>query len=392
MVGKSFALLDKFIRQGELTVTDHRGGSRTFGSGTPRAALRLNAPSALAVMMRNPRLKLGESYMDQLWDITAGSLHDVLTILRNNLETAAMGSQHRHPLKALLTSWNTIAASRRNVSHHYNLDEPLFRACLDATMHYSCAYFRDPDMSLEEAQRAKSELIAGKLNLRPGHRILDIGCGWGSLALHLARNHDVSVTGLTLSSEQFRVAKETARAQGFADRVRFRLEDYREHRGTYDRIVSVGMFEHVGKQNMRRFFDAVRQRLADDGVALLHTIGSTDPPAPVNPWIRRYIFPGGYIPSLSDIAPVVESAGLVTADIEVWRRHYAFTLREWNRRFQNVRAEFVESKGERFCRMWEFYLVISQTAFELGDLVVLQWQLAKNNQAVPITRDYLYSN
>ena len=389
---QSFALLQKFVRRGELTVIDHKGERHIFGTGEPRAAIRLNTPSAFGVMARNPELKLGETYMDGLWDVAEGTLHDVLTLLRINLEAAIAGGGRWRPLRALLSSLNGIAASRRNASHHYDLDEPLFRACLDKTMHYSCAYFRDRGMTLEEAQHAKSEHIAAKLHLRPGHRVLDIGCGWGSLAMHLAEHHDVRVTGLTLSAEQLRVARETATGRGLDNQVEFLLQDYREHPETYDRIVSVGMFEHVGKQNVQRFFDSVRQALTDKGVALLHTIGSRNPPEPVNPWIRRYIFPGGYIPSLSDIAPAVERAGLVTTDIEVLRTHYAFTLKEWNRRFQGARNRFVESKGERFCRMWEFYLVICQTAFEVGDLVVLQWQLARHNEAVPITRDYLYDD
>ncbi|MDE0061563.1 MAG: cyclopropane-fatty-acyl-phospholipid synthase [Gammaproteobacteria bacterium] len=389
---QSFALFQKLVRRGELTVIDHKGERHIFGTGEPRAAIRLNTPSAFGVMARNPELKLGETYMDGLWDVAEGTLHDVLTLLRINLEAAIAGGGRWRPLRALLSSLNGIAASRRNASHHYDLDEPLFRACLDKTMHYSCAYFRDRGMTLEEAQHAKSEHIAAKLHLRPGHRVLDIGCGWGSLAMHLAEHHDVRVTGLTLSAEQLRVARETAAGRGLDNQVEFLLQDYREHPETYDRIVSVGMFEHVGKQNVQRFFDSVRGALTDKGVALLHTIGSKNPPEPVNPWIRRYIFPGGYIPSLSDIAPAVERAGLVTTDIEVLRRHYAFTLKEWNRRFQGARNRFVESKGERFCRMWEFYLVICQTAFEVGDLVVLQWQLARHNEAVPITRDYLYDD
>lgn len=389
---QSFALFQKFVRRGELTVIDHKGERHIFGTGEPRAAIRLNTPSAFGVMARNPELKLGETYMDGLWDVAEGTLHDVLTLLRINLEAAIAGGGRWRPLRALLSSLNGVAASRRNASHHYDLDEPLFRACLDKTMHYSCAYFRDRGMTLEEAQHAKSEHIAAKLHLRPGHRVLDIGCGWGSLAMHLAEHHDVRVTGLTLSAEQLRVARKTATGRGLDNQVEFLLQDYREHPETYDRIVSVGMFEHVGKQNVQRFFDSVRQALTDKGVALLHTIGSRNPPEPVNPWIRRYIFPGGYIPSLSDIAPAVERAGLVTTDIEVLRTHYAFTLKEWNRRFQGARNRFVESKGERFCRMWEFYLVICQTAFEVGDLVVLQWQLARHNEAVPITRDYLYDD
>ena len=392
MSQQSFALLEKFVRRGELTVIDHAGERHTFGAGEPGAAIRLNTPSAFSVMARNPELMLGEAYMDGLWDVAEGTLHEVLTLLRINLETAIAAGGRLQPLRALLSSLNGLAASRRNASHHYDLDEPLFRACLDEAMHYSCAYFRDRGMTLEQAQHAKSEHIAAKLHLRPGHRVLDIGCGWGSLAMHLAEHHDVRVTGLTLSAEQLRVAREAAASRGLGNRVEFLLQDYREHPETYDRIVSVGMFEHVGKQNVQRFFDSVRQGLTDKGVALLHTIGSRNPPTPVNPWIRRYIFPGGYIPSISDIAPAVERAGLVSADIEVLRRHYAFTLKEWNRRFQKARGGFVESKGERFCRMWEFYLVICQTAFEVGDLVVLQWQLARDNEAVPITRDYLYEN
>lgn len=388
---QSFALLEKFIRRGELTVIDHAGERHTFGNGKPHAVLRLNTRSAWRVIVRNAQMNLGKTYMDGLWDVADGTLHDLLTLLRINLEARVAGPRRWHPVQSLLTSWNGLTASRRNVSHHYDLDEPLFRAILDREMHYSCAYFREPDLSLDEAQRAKCEHIAAKLNLRPGHRVLDIGCGWGSLAMYLARNHDVSVTGLTLSAEQLRVARDTVRSRGLQDQVQFLLQDYREHENNYDRIVSVGMFEHVGKQNVQRFFDSVNRLLVADGVALLHTIGSKNPPSPLNPWIRRHIFPGGYIPTLSDIAPAVERSGLVTADIEVLRRHYALTLKEWNSRFQSVRTRFADSKSERFCRMWEFYLVICQTAFEVGDLVVLQWQLARDNEAVPITRDYLYT-
>ena len=383
-------ILEKFIQRGRLTVIDHEGGRRTFGEGEPTAAWRLNRSSTFPRILRNPLLNLGETYMDGEWDVAEGTLHGLLTILRANLESNVTGRRWLDPFRAVLRSWNGLAASRRNVSHHYDLDEPLFRACLDTDMHYSCAYFTDPQQSLEDAQAAKCRHIAAKLNLKAGQRVLDIGSGWGSLAVHLAEHHRVSVTGLTLSSEQLRVARETVRQRGLEDRVAFRLEDYREHAGTYDRIVSVGMFEHVGKPNYAAFFNQVAASLADDGVALLHTIASKAPPEPVNPWIRRYIFPGGYIPSLSDIAPFVERSALTSADIEVLRIHYALTLQAWNERFQRHREQFVNSKGERFCRMWEFYLVVCQTAFEVGDLVVAQWQLTKDNRAAPITRDYLY--
>ena len=383
-------LLEKFIQRGRLTLIGHDGRERTFGDGEPTAAWRLNRPSTFMRILRNPPLNLGETYMNGEWDVAEGTLHDLLTILRINLESNVNRDSWLDPLWAVLRSWNGLAASRRNVGHHYDLDEPLFRACLDADMHYSCAYFADPGLSLEDAQAAKCRHIAAKLNLEAGQKVLDIGCGWGSLAMHLAERHGVTVTGLTLSTEQLRVAQATARRRGLEDRVDFRLEDYRQHAGAYDRIVSVGMFEHVGKPNYSAFFDKLAASLADDGVALLHTIASKAPPEPINPWIRRHIFPGGYIPSLSDIAPFVERSALTSADIEVLRIHYALTLRAWNERFQRQRQRFVDSKGERFCRMWEFYLVVCQTAFEVGDLVVLQWVLSKDNQATPITRDYLY--
>ncbi len=391
-------LFDKFIRTGELTIVDHQGQRHTFGRGQPKATWHLRTRSALPRILRNPELNLGETYMAGEWDVSDGSLHDLLTILRNNLEPILAGRSFNEPLQALfkpwqalLSSWNSVTSSRRNVSRHYDLDEPLFRACLDREMHYSCAYFRDPEMTLEAAQQAKCNYIADKLSLRPGDRVLDIGCGWGSLALHLVEHHDVHVTGLTLSGEQLRVAQHRLEARGLADRVELRLQDYREHYGQYDRIVSVGMFEHVGKHNIQTFCDKVFESLPGDGIALLHTIGSRMPPSPLNAWFRRYIFPGGYIPSMSDIAPAIEHAGFTNADVEVLRFHYALTLKEWNRRFQKVRADFAATKGERFCRMWEFYLVASQTAFEMGIVAVQHWLLAKDNRTVPITRDYLYA-
>ncbi|MEZ5558023.1 MAG: cyclopropane-fatty-acyl-phospholipid synthase family protein [Pseudomonadales bacterium] len=384
-------LLERFVREGTLIL--HIGDEQhRFGNGLPVAGMRLQSASVVNRILRNPQVNLGETYLAGDWQVAEGTLHDLLSVLRRNLERQLAEPGRARLPGILLQSWNGLSASRRNVSHHYNLDEDLFRACLDAQMHYSCAYFRDPDMSLEAAQHAKSEHIARKLCLRPGMRVLDIGCGWGSLAQHLAEHHDVFVTGLTLSEEQLRVARQSVAMRGLGDRVELRLEDYRLHGGVYDRIVSVGMFEHVGRRNYRRFFRAVAQMLNADGVAVLHTIANSGPPAPVSPWIRRHIFPGGYIPSLSDMAPQVEKARLVSTDIEVLRRHYALTLREWQRRFQRQRERFVASHGETFCRMWEFYLVSSQTAFEVGDLVVLQWQLARHNLGVPVTRDYLYGD
>lgn len=384
-------LFDRFLTNGSLTIITAEGAQQQFGSGSPTATIRVRGARTLARMVRNPQLNLGETYMAGEWDVVDGTLHGLLTILRTNLESHTRRSPSFGGLRSMVGTWNHIAASRRNVRRHYDLDEALFRACLDRDMHYSCAYFPDPDMSLEAAQQAKCQHIATKLRLKPGLQVLDIGSGWGSLAMDLARRHDVHVTGITLSEEQLRVARAQARARGLADRVRFELEDYREHRGSYDRVVSVGMFEHVGRRHYPTFFAKVGDLLDAGGIALLHTIASSAPPAPVNPWIMRYIFPGGYIPSMSDVAPAVEKSGLVTADLEILRQHYALTLHHWNQRFQAQRQHFERIKGETFCRMWEFYLAACQTAFEVSDLVVHHWQLCKQNLAVPNTRDYLYA-
>ncbi|HEY5678523.1 MAG TPA: cyclopropane-fatty-acyl-phospholipid synthase family protein [Pseudomonadales bacterium] len=383
-------IFDRFLTNGTLAIVDADGSSRQFGCGAPFATMRLNRRGTLTRILRNPELNLGETYLAGEWDVIEGSLHDLLTILRTNLERHAGRSRLARALALMLVPWNHVAASHRNVRHHYDLDETLFRACLDTNMHYSCAYYREANMSLEEAQQAKCDHIAAKLCLRPGMRVLDVGCGWGSLAMELAERHDVTVMGVTLSPEQLRVARSTARLRGLDNHVRFELQDYRQVEESFDRIVSVGMFEHVGRRHYDEFFGKVEALLADDGVALLHTIGASSPPSVVNPWIERHIFPGGYIPSLSDVAPAVERSGLITADVEVLRHHYALTLQEWNRRFQQRRAEFAQSKGEAFCRMWEFYLLACQTAFEVSDLVVHHWQLAKRNLSVPTTRNYLY--
>ncbi len=388
-------LFQEHMRNGTLTLVTPDGERQTFGDGAPRATWILRKPRALLKILLNPEANLGETYMNEEWDVEDGDLIDLLHILRTNVEPAVSNRRLialTGPVATLVQSWNTARASLRNVSHHYNLDEALFRAFLDRDMHYSCAYFREADMTLEAAQVAKSEHIRNKLHLRPGARVLDIGSGWGSLAMYLAEHADVDVVGLTLSSEQARVASAEAERRGLSGRVEFRLEDYRLHRGEYDGVVSVGMFEHVGRRNFGRFFDQVRTLLAPDGVALIHTIGITGPPLPTNPWTARHIFPGGYIPAASEVVRAIERSGLVLSDMEVWRRHYASTLREWNRRFQTSRETFRRSHGERFCRMWEFYLTVCATSFDIGSLVVYQLQLAHRNDVVPLTRDYLYND
>lgn len=389
-------MYDKFIRDnikhGSFKLVHPNGDEQIYGSGQAPVVWKINDTRVLSKIVRNPLLNLGETYIEGGWDVEDGKLAELLTVLRTNFEDGFVRRGATAAYAAILQSWNNIGASMRNVSHHYDLDASLFRAFLDQDMHYSCAYFRSPDQPLEEAQSAKCDHIRRKLCLKPGQKVLDIGSGWGSLGLYLADKEDVQVTGLTLSDEQLAVANKEAVRRGLDNQVQFRLEDYRNHHGKYDAVVSVGMFEHVGLRNFDGYFTKVAELLSRDGVAMIHTIGHTDRPTATNPWFRRHIFPGGYIPAISEITSAVERSPLVFADIEVWRQHYALTLKEWNRRFQTVRPEFAREKGERFCRIWEFYLLACQTAFEVSNLVVYQLQLGLNNMSVPTTRDYLYDN
>jgi cyclopropane-fatty-acyl-phospholipid synthase len=288
-----------------------------------------------------------------------------------------------------LQQYNPAPRARNNVAHHYDLSGALFDKFLSADRQYSCAYFPTGNESLEEAQYLKQVHLGAKLLLKPGMEVLDIGCGWGSLALFLARESQANVTGVTLSTEQHHVAREHAASSGLADRVRFKLLDYRHETGIYDRIVSVGMFEHVGVRHYREFFDKVRAMLTTDGVAVIHSIGRMAGPGTTNAWIRKYIFPGGYAPALSEVLKVVERTGLFVTDIEVLQLHYADTLREWGRRFAQHRDEIKALYDERFCRMWEFYLTVSEISFRTLDQMVFQLQLVRRKEAVPRTRDYI---
>ena len=294
-----------------------------------------------------------------------------------------------------LAQFNPAGRSRRNVAHHYDIDGSIYDLFLDADRQYSCAYFKPQsaeDDPLEEAQRLKKQHIAAKLDLSPGQRVLDIGCGWGGLGLYLAGLCDTRVKGVTLSQEQIAIARRRVAAAGLDKAIEFDLIDYRAVEGRFDRIVSVGMFEHVGINHYREYFDKVRSLLADDGVALIHTIGRSDGPGFTNPFIAKYIFPGGYFPSLSEMLPAVERAGLIVTDVEVLRLHYAETLKAWRERFMAQRAEAVAMRGEAFARMWEFYLAASEGAFRHQGLVVFQLQLARRIDALPITRDYIQIN
>jgi cyclopropane-fatty-acyl-phospholipid synthase len=326
--------------------------------------------------------------------VEAGTLYDFLSIVMEAVDRAPrswlspLWNGFDYPFRRL-QQFNPAGRSKRNVAHHYDLSETFYRTFLDTDMQYSCAYFGEGVGTLEDAQAHKKRHLAAKLGLEPGMRVLDIGSGWGGLALYLAKEAGVDVTGLTLSVEQHRVASERARATGLADRVRFHLKDYRAEQGIYDRIVSVGMFEHVGVGYYRTFFEKVFDLLAPSGVAVVHSIGRREGPGTTTPWIRKYIFPGGYIPALSEVLPAVERANFWVTDIEILRLHYAKTLAEWRRRFMAAQSEAVRRYDEEFARMWEFYLAGSEASFRVQGMMNFQIQLAKSVEVVPPVRDYI---
>jgi len=385
-------LLARHIQEGSLYLHVSSSPSRRFGNGQPETHWHIHDPTILRRLLWDPELQLGETYLEGGWNVgSSDALPAFMEVMMRNFSKLgpAPYTHIRRWLHTLVRTGNAITRSYRNVKHHYDLDEWLFRRFLDERLFYSCAYFEKPEQTLEEAQLAKCRLIARKLRLQPGMRVLDIGSGWGSLAIYLAQEADVEVTGVTLSNEQLRVAQADAERLGLQDKVRFHLQDYRKHIGDYDRIVSVGMFEHVGVRHYPDFFRQMARLLKPDGIALLHTIAAAHKDGPPNPWIRRHIFPGSYIPLLSQLSPAMQRSGLMLTDLEVLRLHYAYTLREWFRRFQHHRAEVVERMGERFARMWEFYLAVCEGSFLWQDMVVFQLQLAKRHGAVPITRNYL---
>jgi cyclopropane-fatty-acyl-phospholipid synthase len=389
-------LLRAFVRTGSLQIRFADGTARTFGDGTgDPVRITIHDPKLPGRIVRSPDMALGEGYMDQGFTIDNDDLPGFLALLLSN---AAQGRADwwRYPLERLqrglriVNQINPATRARANVAHHYDLSGALYDLFLDADRQYSCAYFRSPDDTLEQAQAQKKAHIAAKLRLSPGMRVLDIGCGWGGMAITLARDFGVHVTGITLSEEQHRVATARVREAGLADRVDIRLMDYRAVTGPFDRIVSVGMFEHVGRPHYGTYFARVRDLLTPDGVALIHTIGRSGRPSITSPWITKYIFPGGYCPALSEVMPAVQDAGLWTTDIEVWRLHYAMTLRHWRMRFEANIDAVTALYDARFCRMWRYYLVASEMTFRHHRQCVFQMQIARAQDAVPLTRDYLY--
>jgi cyclopropane-fatty-acyl-phospholipid synthase len=384
--------LGRFVRHGSLTVTTAGGRTCTFGDGSRRpVTVRFASAAAQRAVLFDPELKLGEAYMDGSLIVERGSIADLLALLLAQERFGGRNWLLPRLLRYLfrrLQQFNLRSRSRTNVAHHYDLDGRLYSLFLDGDRQYSCAYFENPDQSLDDAQLAKKRHLAAKLRLTPDATVLDIGCGWGGLALYLAEIAGAQVTGITLSQEQYQRAQARALERGRQD-VAFKLVDYRDVDGRFDRIVSVGMFEHVGIGFYDAFFNKCAKLVAEDGVVLLHTIGRSSPPGITNPWIAKYIFPGGYIPALSEILPAIEKAGLIVADVEVLQLHYAETLKAWRERFLAHRDEVVRLYDQRFVRMWEFYLACSEMAFRMGEMVVFQIQMTKRKGLIPTRRDYI---
>jgi cyclopropane-fatty-acyl-phospholipid synthase len=387
--------LRRFIRSGSLRLTTAGGHALEFGdgSGTPVAA-RFVSRSAMARMLLHPELRLGEAYVNGELVLEHGTIADLLSLLfsqpgSNKLPFLARPRAALRYSRRRIDQYNYRRRARRNVAHHYDLDGRLYSLFLDSDRQYSCAYFESPNQSLDDAQLAKKRHLAAKLLVKEGQRTLDIGCGWGGLGLYLAEHCGANVTGVTLSDEQFKLARGRAAEQHLSDRIDFRLQDYRDLNHRFDRIVSVGMFEHVGVGHFGEFFRQCSRLLADDGVMVLHSIVRSEGPNTTNPWIDKYIFPGGYIPALSEVLPAVERAGLLVTDVEILRLHYAETLLNWRTRFLAHAEEARRIYDERFVRMWEFYLAASEMAFRHQGMMVFQIQLAKRVDTVPLTRDYI---
>lgn len=384
------------VKTGQLEVITPSGKTLLFGNGEqPQARIRFSDKRAVFALLRDPDLNFGELFMQERLRVEQGTVYDVLELVLRHAKHVPVSTSvrlldaWRMKLRTLLQN-NLRSKSRANVAHHYDLDDRLYQLFLDSERQYSCAYFEQGTEDLEAAQLAKKRHIAAKLLVEPGQRVLDIGCGWGGLSRYLAEVAGAEhVTGITLSSEQLAGAQKKASESTHSARLEYRLEDYRDTQGPFERIVSVGMFEHVGTGFHDAFFRKCHGLLSDDGVMLLHFIGNSDVPDFNNPWIERYIFPGGHIPSMSEFTPAIERSGLVICDIEVLRLHYAQTLRLWRERFMAHRKQAAALYDERFCRMWEFYLSMSESAFRYQDIAIFQIQLARRQEAVPLTRNYV---
>jgi cyclopropane-fatty-acyl-phospholipid synthase len=394
-----YALLDRafayVVRTGSLEVIDSSGRSHRYGDGTGAPlAIKLHNATIEARLGTNPDLAFGEGYMAGTLTVERGTIYEVLALLMANMEGRPAPAIMRafnwlRRLMKRVDQYNPVGRAQKNVAHHYDLNGALYDLFLDRDRQYSCAYFEDDKSSLEEAQLAKKRHLAAKLQIKPGMKVLDIGSGWGGLGIYLAEVCGAEVTGVTLSEEQHKLSNERAGQRGLSERVRFRLLDYRKLNEKFDRIVSVGMFEHVGVGHYKEFFKKCSALLKDDGIAVLHSINRSDGPGATSAWIQKYIFPGGYIPALSEVLPHLERHGLYVTDIEILRLHYARTLREWSRRFADHRERAKAIYDERFCRMWEFYLAASEATFRYGGMNNFQIQFCKNQHALPVHRNYM---
>lgn len=389
-------IVDRLAGTGNLKITGPNGITHAFGDGGgPPVHVRINTKRAETAIALDPMLALPEAFMDGDVDFLEGDVLALLHMVYVNMGPNGIEAAWTRAVEGLrvafrrLHQMNTAARSRRNVQRHYDLSGEIYKLFLDTDMQYSCAYFERPDMTLEEAQLAKKRHIAAKLRVQPGQSVLDIGSGWGGLGLYLAKTFEADVLGVTLSTEQHAVSTDRAHQQGLDRHVHFELRDYRDLSERFDRIVSVGMFEHVGVNHYRTFFDKCATLLKPDGVMVLHSIGRFGPPTATAAFIRKHIFPGGYIPALSEVLPAIEKSGLMTTDVEILRLHYADTLKHWRERFLANRDKAKAIYDERFCRMWEFYLSGSEAAFRWQDLMVFQIQLTKKNDVLPVTRGYI---
>jgi cyclopropane-fatty-acyl-phospholipid synthase len=387
-------LLRRTVHAGDLNVIDARGKSHRYGDGAPPSVVARLADKRLEHrLLLDPQLALGEAYMSGRLSIERGGIYDLLALLASNVQQQPLpywtaGFDAVRFILRRMMQFNPVNRARRNVAHHYDIEGAIYELFLDRDWQYSCAYFTD-GAGLDAAQLAKKRHLAAKLALEPGQRVLDIGSGWGGLAIYLAKVGGVDVTGVTLSTEQVSAANKRAAREGLRETVRFELKDYREAAGSFDRIVSVGMFEHVGVNHYATYFRKIRELLADNGVGLIHTIGRSGPPTATHPFIAKHIFPGGYIPALSEMVPAIERSGLIIADLEILRLHYAKTLHAWRERFLANWSKAAAIRDERFCRMWEFYLACSEVAFRYLGLVVFQVQIVKRIDALPWARDYM---
>ncbi|MDC3153163.1 cyclopropane-fatty-acyl-phospholipid synthase family protein [Pelagibacteraceae bacterium] len=392
-----FSVLKKLNFDGTLEIIDSNGKTHKFGNSNPNVCIRLKNKSIERKLFLNPNLHIGEAYMNEELVVEKGTIEEFLNLITNCYDDFISNNKFYKFYEYLSSIFmpfqqiNQLVNSKKNVAHHYDINEDLYKLFLDQDMQYSCAYFHNPNMSLDQAQKDKKQHIIKKLQITENMDVLDIGCGWGGMAIEIAKSTGAKVKGITLSENQFKTASERAQKEGLSDKVSFALQDYRNESEKYDRIVSVGMFEHVGVKYFKTYLSKANDILKENGVFLLHTIGQRGKPTATSPWIRKYIFPGGYIPSLSEVMNATQKLNINVTDVEVLRLHYAHTLSKW---YQNVienKDKIINMFDQRFFRMWEFYLLASKYSFVNMGNVVFQIQIAKNINNLPLTRNYIYN-